>query len=61
MPVPKAQGEDGRDFVDGLDFDPHAPDVAGQCAHRRVGEERLEAQDALRFRAQPLSARLSDG
>ena len=57
--VADAQAEDGGDFVDGFDFDAHAARRVGERAHGRIGEERREAQNTLRFRAQPLAARLS--
>jgi hypothetical protein len=54
-PSVEAQTEHGGDLVDGLNLDAHAAGGIRYDAHFRIGEEWLEAQNALRLR--PLAFR----
>jgi hypothetical protein len=45
----QAQREDGRDLVECLDLDAYAADGVRHRADRRLGEEWMEAENALRF------------
>jgi hypothetical protein len=59
-PVTKTNIEHRRDLVDRLDEYADTIGVVWHGAHRRVGEEGLQPQDALRLRALPFRAHLSD-